>query len=215
MNDQAWESIYRQRGHVFTELPPSATPFIDLVAEQGCRSVLDLGCGNGRFLVHFARRGLRVTGLDNSPTALALAREWLAREALAADLFQADTRVRLPLTDQAFEALVSSQVIHHARLAQVLGAIAEIERVLKPGGLLLVSVPYYRPMAEMDEEMNASEEIEHHTFVPRQGPEMGLPHHLFTPEEFAAAFPGFEIVALQRHGKKVLALTGRKKLQAR
>src|SRR5512147_3091029 len=99
MNDNPWEDIYRRDGHVFTDLPPVAVPFAELLDEHCCQDLLDLGCGNGRFLVHFARLGLHVTGLDSAPTALKLAREWLTREALGGTLLQADTRVRLPFAD--------------------------------------------------------------------------------------------------------------------
>jgi len=209
MNDNPWEVIYRRDGHVFTEVPPIAAPFAELLDEHGCQEILDLGCGNGRFLVHFARRGFHVTGLDSAPTALKLAREWLASESLCGELLQADTRVRLPFADNAFDALLSTQVIHHARLELVLATIGEISRVVKPGGLVMVSVPEYQPRG--DEEFIASDEVEYHTFVPRSGTEAGLPHHLFTLEEFGAAFTGFDILSLKVYGEKVLALTGRKK----
>jgi SAM-dependent methyltransferase len=211
MNDNPWEAIYRRDGHVFTDLPPVAAPFAELLDEHACQEILDLGCGNGRFLVHFARRGLRVTGLDSAPTALKLARDWLARESLKGDLLQADTRVRLPFEADAFDALLSTQVIHHARLELVLGTVAEISRVVKPGGLVLVSVPVYQPREQADEEFAESDEIEYHTFVPCSGSEAGLPHHLFTLEEFGAAFPAFDILSLKVYGEKVLALTGRKR----
>ena len=209
MNDNPWEDIYRRDGHVFTEVPPIAAPFAELLDEHDCQEILDLGCGNGRFLIHFARRGFHVTGLDSAPTALKLAREWLARESLGGNLLQADTRVRLPFADNAFDGLLSTQVIHHARLELVMGTIGEISRVVKPGGLVLVSVPAYQP--GRDEEFAESDEVEYHTFVPRSGPEAGLPHHLFTLEEFGTVFPEFDVLSLNLYGKKLLAFTGRKR----
>jgi SAM-dependent methyltransferase len=210
MNDNPWEDIYRRDGHVFTDLPPVAAPFAELLEEHYCLNLLDLGCGNGRFLVHFARRGLRVTGLDSAPTALKLAREWLARESLDGTLLQADTRVRLPFADNTFDALLSTQVIHHARLELVQGTISEIARVVKPGGVILVSVPVYYHREQTADAR--SDEIEYHTFVPHTGSEAGLPHHLFTLEEFGAAFPAFDTLSLSLHGEMVLAFTGRKKV---
>lgn len=208
LDDNPWEGIYRRDGRVFTEVPPMAASFAELLDEHGCREILDLGCGNGRFLVHFARRGFRVTGLDGAPTALRLARDWLTSESLGGDLLRADTRVRLPFENDAFDALLSTQVIHHAPLQLVLGAIGEISRVVKPGGLALVSVPVYRPgVAESDE----SDEVEYHTFVPRGGMEAGLPHHLFTLEEFGAAFTAFDALSLDVYGEKLMAFTGRKR----
>ena len=134
----------------------------------------------------------------------------LARESLSGNLLQADTRVRLPFADNAFDALLSTQVIHHARLELVLGTIGEISRVVKPGRLALVSVSMYQ--LGRDEEFAESDEVEYHTFVPRSGPEAGLPHHLFTLEEFGAVFPEFDVLSLNLYGEKLLAFTGRKRI---
>jgi SAM-dependent methyltransferase len=62
---------------------------------QRCGSpVLELGCGTGRVLIPLARAGFRVTGIDNSPAMLALARDKLAAPGLSAKakVFQADMR---------------------------------------------------------------------------------------------------------------------------
>ncbi len=56
----------------------------------GCRDVLEPGCGSGRILEALARRGLRVTGIDNSPQMLRLARDRLAAAGLEAELVAAD-----------------------------------------------------------------------------------------------------------------------------
>jgi SAM-dependent methyltransferase len=55
-----------------------------------CGEVLEPGCGSGRMLEALARRGLRVTGIDNSPQMLRLARERLAAAGLEAELVPAD-----------------------------------------------------------------------------------------------------------------------------
>ena len=64
-----------------------------------------------------------MTGLDISPTGLRLAQNWLDEEYLEAPLVQADNRHPLPFKDGAFEGLLSTQVIHHALLAEVRATI--------------------------------------------------------------------------------------------
>jgi SAM-dependent methyltransferase len=59
---------------------------------RGCRSVLEPGCGPGRHLAAFARRGLEVVGLDVSPAMAALARRRLADSGLAGDVVLGDMR---------------------------------------------------------------------------------------------------------------------------
>jgi hypothetical protein len=56
----------------------------------------------------------------------------------------------------------------------------------------------------------ASIEIEPHTFVPTGGSEAGLPHHLFTPDEFRAIFPQFEVLDLRVVDDRIIALTAAK-----
>jgi SAM-dependent methyltransferase len=140
---------------------------------------------SGRHTVHLSGQGFQVTGLDNAPTALKLTREWLQQEHLAADLILADMRRPLPFRNDSFKAVLSTQVIHHARLATVLATASEIQRVVCRGGIILISVPARREIA-MDGEI--SYEIEPNTFVPTGGSEKGLPHHLFTiiPRGFLA-----------------------------
>jgi SAM-dependent methyltransferase len=199
-SEHPWEFIYRTQGRVFQELLPFFAPVVEAFNRRGARRVLDLGCGNGRHVVHLARAGFEVTGLDISLSGLRLARRWLAEEGLQGDLVLADFRSPLPLKSNAFDALLATQVIHHARLAEVRRAIGEIHRLLRPGGLAVISV------AARKDEGVSYEEIEPGTFVPLDGEEKGLPHHIFSPNELQtelAAFRGVEIEV--RAEGKVLA----------
>lgn len=209
MHDNPWEDIYRRDRYVFTDIPPLAHEFAGLLEQKQCGSLLDVGCGNGRLLVYFAGLGYRVSGMDSAPTALRLSQEWLQRDGLSGNLLLSDMRYPFPIANDSFDALLSTQVIHHARLETVIATIDEITRVVRPGGMILITVPVYKPRVE-GSEFHASEEIEYHTFVPVGGTEKGLPHHLFTLEEFGACFPAFEILSLEMRGDVVIALKGRK-----
>jgi SAM-dependent methyltransferase len=147
-----------------------------------------------------ARQDFKSVGLDNAPAGLSLARQWLEHEHLSAPLIQADMRRPLPFGDETFDGLLSTQVIHHALLATVIGTAHEIARVLKPGGLLFVTVPVGKKSA------GRSEEVEPNTFVPITGLEVGLPHHIFTLGELRDLFPSFKALDLSVRGKKVIAL---------
>jgi SAM-dependent methyltransferase len=209
MSGNPWEGIYHRDGHVFTDIPPVIPEFASLLAGNRIHSILDVGCGNGRLLNYFAGLGYQVTGMDSAPTALRLSREWLQRSGLGGNLFLSDMRFPFPLADACCDALVSTQVIHHAVLETVLFTVSEITRVVRPGGLVLVTVPVYRPR-EPGSEFHESDEIEYHTFVPLSGTEKGLPHHLFTLEEFAACFPAFDILSVEERGDVVIILIARK-----
>jgi SAM-dependent methyltransferase len=199
--EHPWEAIYRAQGHVFQEILPFFAPMVQEFRRRKVRRVLDLGCGNGRHVVFLARAGFAVAGLDISISGLRLTQQWLAQEGLRADLALADFRAPLPLESGAFDALLSTQVIHHARLAEVRQAIAEIHRLLAPGGLAVISVA-----ARKDEGLPYIEG-EPGTFIPQSGPERGLPHHLFSPQELEAELSAFVVleIGLRAEGKVTMA----------
>ena len=103
---------------------------------RGCKSILDAGCGNGRytrFLLREADPDARITGFDYSRQMLRRARERLHKSRtthIAADL------ARLPYADAAFDAIVCGWVLEH--LPDPRPGLLELARVLKPGGKLLL-----------------------------------------------------------------------------
>jgi ubiquinone/menaquinone biosynthesis C-methylase UbiE len=82
-----------------------------------------------------------VYGIDNAPAALVSTQQRLQHAGLTAHLVQHDVFDGLPFGDGFFDAVLSVQVIHLARLAQIGALVDEITRVLKPNGLLFVFVP--------------------------------------------------------------------------
>jgi 2-polyprenyl-6-hydroxyphenyl methylase/3-demethylubiquinone-9 3-methyltransferase len=99
--------------------------------------VLDLGCGDGTFAARLAALGAQVTGVDPAPTALARAR--VAHPELEFVAPTADGG--LPFPDTGFDAVVCVNVLQHVADTQSL--LSEARRVLVPGGLLAVAVPYH------------------------------------------------------------------------
>lgn len=202
-----WERIFQGGGYQYQEPRPQVVRFTEMLKARGLTSVLDLGCGRGRHLAYMAGQGLRASGLDNAPTALKLTKQRLDEERLAADLVLADMRQHLPLRDDSFDAVLSTQVIHHALLGTVIQTAGEIERIVRRGGMILISVPARKAI---EEDAPRHIEIEPNTFVPTSGEEQGLPHHLFTPDEFRGIFPRFEALDLQVFDERVIALTAQK-----
>jgi len=145
--------------------------------------------------------------LDFSPTALRLACDWLESESVRASVVRGDAGRGLPFRDYAFDGLLSTQVIHHALLATVRETIRELRRVLRSGGLLFVTVP-----ARLDEDVEY-EEIEPGTYVPMNGTEAGVPHHIFSLQAFQAELGGFRTLDLSRRGSVVLAFLGVKEAE--
>lgn len=97
--------------------------------------VLDIGCGTGSLIAEIARRhpGLEIVGLDPDPKALARARSKLADAGIAARLDEGFAD-RLPYEAASFERVFSSFMFHHLGADTKRGMLAEVRRVLAPGG---------------------------------------------------------------------------------
>jgi ubiquinone/menaquinone biosynthesis C-methylase UbiE len=109
-------------------------------AEPG--RLIDLGCGTGRHLLHFAQRGFSVMGVDLSEPALAVARQKLRLHGFQPTLLKADINDLRGLPDGAFRyALMMFSVLGLVRGRENrLACLRHVRRVLQPGGLFALHV---------------------------------------------------------------------------
>ncbi len=112
--------------------------------------VLDLGCGAGRHAFELYRRGADVVALDRDENELEGVRRMFAAMEAAGEppLGATATTVRgdllsLPFPDSSFDAVIAAEVLEHIPADEL--AMAEIARVLAPGGRLAVTVPRWWP----------------------------------------------------------------------
>lgn len=99
--------------------------------------VLDVGCGTGSLLIAVKRREpkLDAVGLDPDPKALLRARRKASRAGVSAELEQGFADA-LPYAEASFDRVFSSLMFHHLGRDEQQKTLAEIRRVLKPGGRL-------------------------------------------------------------------------------
>jgi SAM-dependent methyltransferase len=102
--------------------------------------VLDVGCGNGYVLFHYARNGADVTGVDLTATAIDLSSKRFALAGLNGRFVEIDGE-HLPFPDDHFDIVCSMGVLHHT--SNPGPVVDEIFRVLKPGGRMIVML-YHR-----------------------------------------------------------------------
>lgn len=110
---------------------------LTLAGDVAGRRILDAGCGSGPLSAALRDRGAVVTGVDVSARMLALARRRLGDDA---DLHVVDLSGPLPFGDDAFDDVVASLVLHY--LEDWGPTLAELRRVLRPGGRLIASVDH-------------------------------------------------------------------------
>jgi ubiquinone/menaquinone biosynthesis C-methylase UbiE len=101
-------------------------------------AILDVGCGTCAHAIRLARRGFVVEAVDFSQAALKLAAARVAREKLEGRIrLHREDLLRLSSKDRTFDYILCWGVLMH--IADVETAIAELARVLKPGGILVIS----------------------------------------------------------------------------
>jgi SAM-dependent methyltransferase len=139
-----WNEVYGSEPDFFGEGPSDCARIaLDLFRENQVGSVLELGCGQGRDSLLFARNGLSVTALDYSETAVSAVRERAGSLGLSS-LVRAQTcnvKEPLPFADQTFDACYSHMLLcMELSTAEIAFILREIHRLLRPGGLVVYSV---------------------------------------------------------------------------
>jgi ubiquinone/menaquinone biosynthesis C-methylase UbiE len=113
----------------------------DLAQLQSGETVLDVGCGTGTLAMEVARRvgrEGRVAGVDPGTQQIARARAKAARRHLPIE-FQVGVIEQLAFPDQTFDVIFSTLMMHHLPTSLKRQGLAEIARVLKPGGRLVIA----------------------------------------------------------------------------
>jgi ubiquinone/menaquinone biosynthesis C-methylase UbiE len=108
---------------------------------QPGEQVLDVGCGTGTLAIEVARRvgrAGRVAGVDPGTQQIARARRSAARRNIPIE-FQIGVIEQLPFPDRSFDVVLSTLMMHHLPAPLKRQGLAEIARVLKPGGRLVIA----------------------------------------------------------------------------
>jgi ubiquinone/menaquinone biosynthesis C-methylase UbiE len=104
------------------------------------KKVLEIGCGSGVDAMEFARHGAIVTATDITDSAVKLTQELATETGFPVKVVKASAN-SLPLPDASFDGVYCYGVLHH--IPEVETALAEIRRVLKPGGRVMAML-YHR-----------------------------------------------------------------------
>jgi SAM-dependent methyltransferase len=194
-DENCWSYWYPAKtGLVEPELPKLEELLATKRGNQAPR-LLDVGCGNGRNLIYFARRGYRVFGFDRSHQAIEYATLDLKEENLKGNLLVHDMTQNFPYEDLFFDAVMSTRVIGHAYSEQVRKISKEIDRVLAHGGYLYLQVPLHeREIKNIEEFGRRVEFVDSMTHIPLEGNEKLIPHHHFTLEHLEELFPNYQAV---------------------
>ncbi|MGD9793895.1 MAG: class I SAM-dependent methyltransferase [Acidimicrobiia bacterium] len=133
-DDDLWETHAKWWQDGFTDGadPEYEEQILPMAAEglQGARRVLDVGCGDGQVARLAARLGAQVVGVDPTWNQVVV-----ARERAGGPSYARSGAAALPFADASFDVVVACLVFEH--IVDVDAAIAEVARVLEPGGRFL------------------------------------------------------------------------------
>ena len=137
---------------------------LDLLGLGEGNTVLDMGCGGGRHAFAALRRGARVVALDADDSELKQVLGTVTAMTEAGELpgsaacvpVQGDA-LQLPFADGTFDRIIAAEVLEH--IPDDLTAIAQLTRVLAPGGRIAVTVP-----ARLPERVNWALDSDYHDF---------------------------------------------------
>lgn len=147
-----------------SSLPARLSIPLELASIEAGMQVVDIGCGRGEIVLHSAIIGARIWGMDYATEAVRLAGQTLSEVAPAdiSDKFaiqRADAQF-LPIRDNSTDVVFMLDVVEHLYPAELEKAFSEIQRILKPGGKLVIhTMPnlwYYRfgyPLFRLAERM--------------------------------------------------------------
>jgi 2-polyprenyl-3-methyl-5-hydroxy-6-metoxy-1,4-benzoquinol methylase len=133
---RSWQSNYRPCGKLNSRLDQFVARLSELCPSPG--NILDLGCGTGDISSAISRMGYRVTACDIAENMLVIARSNWTRVPVKWVPLKPDWAI-LPFKNGGFDGIVTSSVFEY--LTDVEGVALELSRVLRPGGILIFSVP--------------------------------------------------------------------------
>ncbi|HZJ41465.1 MAG TPA: class I SAM-dependent methyltransferase [Patescibacteria group bacterium] len=193
-----WDKIYqdyKNGGEEYATLKKGLIPeFLEFIKNNDfkVKNVLDVGCGNGKYLVFLKTNGFEVSGVDSSPTAVQMTKEALGSDAgiICANMYNCDMAL------SSYDLVISIAAIHHGLKREVNNAVKHIYDALLPGGHFFITLPDNEGSSHWTM-MTNHKEIEPGTRIPLSGPEKDLPHSSFTQDEIKTMFSNFKNINLQ------------------
>ncbi|MFN3273343.1 MAG: class I SAM-dependent methyltransferase [Paracoccus sp. (in: a-proteobacteria)] len=158
-------------------------------------AVLDLGAGVGRHALALARQGFVTAALDAAPEGIAQITRIAAAEGLAVDA-RTGLMTDLPFADHSFDHVLSWNVIYHGDETVLRATIAQIARVLKPGGTFLGTMLSARRVP-VELARAPGREISRNTWVFEGEGDKIHPHYFCTGRDLLELFSAFEVCRLE------------------
>lgn len=183
-----WEKAYSKHSSttLWQDEPISImSEVIEIINQRGLRTVIDLGCGDGRNIVALVNAGFICAGIDFAKTALIHAQQRLKNMNTSAFFIQGDI-TNLPFADQSVEVCTCFDVF--GQLPEPEKVITEVRRVLIPGGIFVLNA-----FTPNDSEFGLGEQIGERKFSYKN-----TLFRFFEKDELVGLLTDWEILQMKR-----------------
>jgi len=212
-----WNNIFRDEGlnykyYNIIEPHKDLQRLVKIFRKAKVGRILDLGCGAGRNLIYLTQKGFDVFGLDLAKEGIKIAQKLLNKKHLGAHLTIGNIFTKLPYKDNFFDAVIGVQVLQHGRAGQIKRAIAEIKRVLKPSGILFVTLCGRYSQGKIRYCLvKTAKKIAPYAYIPTRGDEAGLTHFIYNKNILKKHYKDFLVIDLWRDDKDYYCFLGKSK----
>ncbi|MBI5401432.1 class I SAM-dependent methyltransferase [Candidatus Wolfebacteria bacterium] len=201
-----WDDIYKnyqKGGEAWATLSEEIHPLFKQFLSQSnfeLKHVLDIGCGNGKYLKILQAGDFKTDGIDSSETAVEMTKKTLGDDStiLCVNMFEFE------IPKNKYDLVISISTIHHGTKEQVQNLINRIYEAIVENGKIFITVPDFESSKKWNT-FKDHEEIANGTFAPLSGLEKGLPHSFYTKDEAQKLFSKFRNLQLDldSHGRWV------------
>jgi len=136
---KVWDEIAKQWFHFRQKPFKDLDKILNNATSWKNGKILDIGCGNCRNLLPFAKAGFQCYGIDFSKEMLKYAKQFADENKFKVQLKQANAE-NIPFKDTSFNYALSIATLHHLNKGQQIRALQEMLRVLKKGGKAIITV---------------------------------------------------------------------------
>ncbi len=213
-----WDKIYKNEGlnydyYDITKPHENMPEILKFLKKRKVNKILDLGCGAGRHLKYLSKNGFEVYGIDSSREGIKLAKVVLDESFPKNKLKIGNVFKKLPYKKGFFDAVVSVQVLQHGTASDIKSAISEIERVLKPRGIVFITLRgrYFKGKL-CHCIIKTANKIAPRTYVPTMGSEKGLVHFIYNKKIIWEHYRNFRIIKFWKDDKDYYCIIGEKKI---
>lgn len=187
--DRRWQ--HKETRDEWRDPEPLVADSVPFLKERNVRDVLDIGCGVGRHALFLAQNGFQVTAVDLSESGLQIARD-TATEMCLEITFTLGDFTSLPVPDDSCDLALAWNVIYHGDGAVVQQALDEIQRVLRPGGILICTM-----ISTRHERYGDGTEVRPNTFIVEDDDEKAHAHFYCDDQRLVELIRAFQLFQLQ------------------